>query len=135
MRKLNDQLTELRNHATHWQLPGATYFLTWRLRKNLPCLTSAERDLVSSAIKHLDGGHYQLYSYVVMDDHVHIILRPHEGYQLSRVINSLKSFTTNRLWKDFNRTGAVWQKDYFDRIIRSESDLLRKMQYILNNPR
>lgn len=134
MRKLNANLTEFRNHATHWQLPGATYFLTWRTLAGTPALTPAERDAVSASVAYFHTQRYQLYAYVVMDDHAHAILRPIGKYNLSRIMQTLKSYTTRELWRVGIRQGAVWQKDYFDRIIRSESDLLEKMQYILNNP-
>jgi REP element-mobilizing transposase RayT len=134
MRKLNANLAELRNHVKHWQLPGATYFLTWRIVEGSKPLTPAERDIVAGAVSYFDSNRYQLYAYVVMDDHVHVILRPLKDHQLSKIIQSLKSYTTKQLWESAERRGAVWQKDYFDRIIRSESDLLEKMQYVLNNP-
>ncbi len=134
MRKLNPNLTELRNHATHWQLPSAAYFLTWRVRADTPALTPIERDAVSASVTFFHRQRYQLYAYVVMDDHAHAILRPQGEYSLSRTMQTLKSYTTRELWRLGIRQGAVWQKDYFDRIIRNENDMLEKMQYILNNP-
>jgi hypothetical protein len=49
-------------------------------------------------------------------------------------MHSLKSYTANRMRKDFNRQAPIWTREYWDRIIRNESDLQKKVEYILNNP-
>ncbi len=36
--------------------------------------------------------------------------------------------------KKFNRVGAIWQAEYFDRIIRDDTEFFEKARYIMNNP-
>jgi putative transposase len=72
----------------HWREQESTYFVTWRLAKSQVGLSSRERTEVVSAIKHFDGSRYELCAYVVMDDHVHVIVRPLFENQLESVVSS-----------------------------------------------
>ena len=49
---LSEKIT--RRHLPHWQIAGATYFLTWRCAAGTT-LTEAERDIVLAAIRHWEG--------------------------------------------------------------------------------
>jgi len=59
---------------------------------------------------------------------------------LSRVIQAFKSTSTNAYirgvyqqgWNKFDR--SLWQRSFYDHVIRNEMDLLRVREYILNNP-
>ncbi len=69
-----------------------------------------------------------------MDDHVHVVVAPRDGFSLQKIIHSWKSFTANRLQRDFGRFGIIWQYEYFDRIVRDGDELITKINYILGNP-
>ncbi len=69
-----------------------------------------------------------------MNDHVHVIVCLNSGETLSKLLHSWKSFTANQLQRLHNRQGAIWQEEYFDRIIRTPEDMLEKIEYVLNNP-
>ena len=73
-------------------------------------------------------------AYVIMPDHVHLLVRPYDRYLLHDLVHSWKSFTAYTLQRQCGRQGKIWQEDYFDRIIRDEAEFLEKTQYILNNP-
>lgn len=59
---------------------------------------------------------------------------------LGRVIQALKSLTTNAYirgvklhgWPPF--PGRLWQRNYYEHVIRNENDLFNTQQYIENNP-
>ena len=129
------QVRRYRHRLPHWRMQAATYFVTWRLRSDQPELTSSERSLIVEALRHFDGQRYHLDAFVVMDDHVHVVLRLVDDTRLERVLHSWKSFTANQLQRIHGRAGAIWQDEYFDRIVRDEAELQEKMQYVLNNPR
>ncbi len=95
-------------------MPGAVYFVTWRLAKRQHGLRPGERSLVVTAIKHFENRRYDLPTYVVMDDHVHVLVVPLEGFALERIVHSWKSFTATRLVKECGRKGPLWQQEYFD---------------------
>ena len=128
-------LETFRNRVPQWRLSGLVYFVTWRLMASHPPLAPAERALVASTLKHFHGERYRIYAYVVMDDHVHVLVQPLDEYQLSKILHSWKSFTANQLQRKSPRRGSIWQKDNYTHIIRDEEDFFQKAEYILNNPR
>ncbi|MBA7537361.1 hypothetical protein ES705_29628 [subsurface metagenome] len=69
--------------------------------------------------------------FVVMPNHVHVIVIPRGGWTLSKITHSWKSFTGNELNKITNQKGPVWMPESFDHIIRSPGQLERIRQYIV----
>jgi len=79
-----------------------------------------------------------------MPDHVHALFQPwpkneasHEEttfWSLTELMRSLKSFTAREVNRAEGKAGTVWEKETFDRYIRSDSDLVEKFHYILRNP-
>ena len=123
-----------RRRLPHWRLTGATYFVTWRLQRGQADLTPAERTLVVSAIKHFEHERYELTAFVVMNDHVHVLVTPSEQHRLEEIVHSWKSYTTHCIQRQTGRQGSVWLVESFDRLVRDEAELLEKAEYILNNP-
>ncbi len=128
------ELTIYRRKLPHWRMPGAVYFVTWRLAKHQIILTSDERTIVMNGVKHFENQRYALHSYVVMDDHVHFLLLPLDGFSLHKIVHSWKSVTARTLVKKSGRRPPVWQREYFDRIVRDEDELMQKANYIAANP-
>jgi len=124
-----------RKQLPHWRQESAAYFLTWRSHKTQPELTPAERTLVSDAIQYFHRVRYALLAYVVMNDHVHVLVQPLPPNELQQIVQSWKSYTAHELQKKFQRGVPVWQDEYFDRIVRDESEFQQKANYILGNPR
>jgi REP element-mobilizing transposase RayT len=91
--------------------------------------------MVVEAIHHQERalGHYQLHSYVVMANHVHLLVTP--AVKVSELTQSPKRFTAregNRLLK---RTGRpFWQEESYDRLVRNEAEFRRIARYIEMNP-
>lgn len=129
-----EELDIYRRRLPHWRMEGSVYFVTWRLHTSQSDLNPDERSIITSAIKHFDAVRYNLFAYVVMHDHVHVIVKPSEKYPLEKLVHSWKSFTANHLQHQFRRERSIRQDEYFDRIIRDETELLEKAQYIMNNP-
>ncbi|MDA1055562.1 MAG: transposase [Planctomycetota bacterium] len=91
---------------------------------------------LSDSMRHFDGERYELDSYVVMPNHVHVIFRPLEptSWALEDILGSWKSFTSRRINAALHRSDDLWQEESFDRIIRDEEHLWRCIQYIGRNP-
>lgn len=70
------ELTAYRRKLPHLRMQGSVYFVTWRLAKTQPALHPEEKTSVVAAIRHFDGLRYELIAYVVMDDHVHVLVLP-----------------------------------------------------------
>ncbi len=90
--------------------------------------------LVEDAWFHFDGGRYNLIAWVVMPNHVHVMIEIFEGHPLDRVIHSWKSFTGFEANQLLKRTGRFWYHDYFDRYIRDERHYYNAIRYIHENP-
>jgi len=118
----------------HWRLDDSVYFVTWRLHKLQKTLTEADCEIIVTTLKHFEGQRFDLFAYVVMPDHVHVLVKPYKEYLLHELVHSWKSFTAHRLQRELGREGKIWQEDYFDRIMRDEPEFIEKAQYILNNP-
>jgi putative transposase len=123
-----------RHRLPHARIDGALYFVTWRLREGLADLSDQERDLVASSLRHFDGRRYGLHAYVVMNDHVHVMIEPHPDFRLETILHSWKSFSAKRIGEHRRHVGAIWQDEYFDRIIRDEVEYQQKRDYVLDNP-
>jgi D-tyrosyl-tRNA(Tyr) deacylase len=168
----------------HWQQPGSTYFVTFRLADSLPheklehWLVERElwlkqnppphseelrRDfheqfaarleqwldaghgacwlrqpaiaaLVEQALRHFDGQRYQLGDFVIMPNHVHALVTPVDEWSLEQIVHSWKSYTEHEINKRLERTGKVWQEEYFDHLVRNEAALEQYAAYIRQNP-
>ncbi len=87
-----------------------------------------------TSIKHFENQRYALTAYVVMDNHVHVLVLPADGFALHRIVHSWKSFSAKQLAKASGRSTPVWQREYLDRIVRDQEELMQKAHYILGNP-
>jgi len=90
--------------------------------------------IVASALKHFDGDRYDLLAYVVMPNHVHVLLTPKGQHTLDQILHSWKSFTASAINKALGRTGQLWQHETYDHIVRSPEALWSIARYILDNP-
>ena len=75
-------------------------------------------------------------SYVIMPNHIHILLRiradeygrPMVAPTVSRVVNQFKGFVSKKAEK------PIWQKSFFDHVIRNRKDYEEHLKYIDENP-
>src|SRR5438105_2081353 len=90
--------------------------------------------IVENALRHFDGDRYLLGSYVVMPNHVHVLVRPAMEHKLPDILQSWKSFTAKEANKVLGRTGEFWQAESFDHIVLDEQQLQKVTLYIQENP-
>jgi predicted dehydrogenase/REP element-mobilizing transposase RayT len=101
------------------------------------CLLAREdaAHLVENAMRHFDGERYILDAYVIMPNHVHVIIKPIGEHTLSDIMHSWKSFTSREIKKAYDlNDGPFWQAERFDHALRSEASLAAKREYIQQNP-
>ena len=128
----------------HFELPWAIYAVTVSTiaRRNL---SPADRTIVLNAFRHFHGSRYDLIAVCVMPDHVHALIRPAPKntndaennpifWSFSELMQSIKSFSAHAINKAHGTSGSVWEKERFDRYVRSDRDLEEKFHYILRNP-
>ena len=100
------------------------------LLKNPEC-----RNIVAEALLHFDNVRYNILSFVIMPNHVHVLLVPQGEWLVQDIIKSVKHYTALQINKLLGRSGNVWQREGFDRIIRNEEHYKNTLNYIYNNPR
>ena len=120
----------------HWQLGGATYFITWRLQHGE--LTHAERQITLDACRFWDGDRIHLHAATIMPDHVHVLFRiaqqPDGSWpELPALIHSIKRHSAAQIQTARGATGQLWQREYFDRIMRDAEECEEKFRYIEMN--
>jgi REP element-mobilizing transposase RayT len=129
----------------HWTPENTTIFVTWRLAGTRPTPTPAAGPrwliepriaaIFAEALVHGDKVRrsYDLVAWVVMPNHVHVVMDP--VIPLSGIMRWLKAATANRANKLLGRTGTpFWQREYYDRWIRSEKELSSVIAYVEDNP-
>ena len=90
--------------------------------------------LVQRSLLFWDRERYKLSAWVVMPNHVHALLTPCAGCELSGILQSLKSYTANEANKVLVRRGKFSQQESFDLYIRNSKHFLSVLRYIENNP-
>jgi len=89
--------------------------------------------IVEAALLHFQGERIALHAWVVMPDHVHVVVTP-LTHTLAEVIQSWKSFTAHQINRALGQSGRVWQSESFDHIVRSNDDYDRFVGYVDRNP-
>jgi REP element-mobilizing transposase RayT len=89
--------------------------------------------LVADSLRHFDTDRYRLDHWVIMPNHVHVLLLHGSDSRLESILGSLKSFSARGINKLCNRTGQLWQRESFDHIVRTQSQLDRFRKYIIDN--
>jgi REP element-mobilizing transposase RayT len=100
------------------------------------CLLRDQRAarIVVDCLLRFDGDRYDLISWCVMPNHVHILVHLREGWTLSKIVQNWKTISSKQIGLLFGFTGRLWQPEYFDRLMRDDDHLRRTIQYIENNP-
>ena len=93
------------------------------------CILREHGEIVAGALRHFDGLRYDLHAWCVMPNHVHVMFSLERGRDLEKVLHSWKSFTAHEIDQ-----GMIWQREYFDRLIRSPEHFTATRAYIRNNP-
>ncbi len=91
------------------------------------------RQIVESTLKHFDGVRYSLYAYVVMPNHVHVLFMPTEGYDVAGILKSWKSYSARMINQHLGKSGPLWQKESWDRLVRSVEQFDAYRAYIRKN--
>ncbi|HLX60022.1 MAG TPA: transposase [Planctomycetota bacterium] len=91
--------------------------------------------IVSDAFHHFDNARYELGCYVIMPNHVHLIVKPTQcDFSLEKILQSIKVHSALEINRLNGTSGKIWQDESFDRIVRDEEHLYRIVQYIGANP-
>jgi REP element-mobilizing transposase RayT len=92
-------------------------------------------DLVADALRHFHSQQYLLDDWVVMPNHVHLMLWPMPNFTLSEILKSRKRHTARQANLILGRAGeSFWQRESYDHWIRNDDEKARIRRYIRMNP-
>lgn len=77
---------------------------------------------------------YKLYGFCIMPEHLHLVIHPFGKYNPSFIMKMLKGSFARKLNKINGLEGKIWQKGFYDECILSSYELLKKLEYMHNNP-
>jgi putative transposase len=88
--------------------------------------------LTVDTLNHYEGTGYKLHAYVVMPDHLHLLITPIESVEKS--VQLIKGGFSFRAKRELQWNGEIWQPGFTDHRIRDEEDWKRHLGYIRQNP-
>ena len=91
-------------------------------------------EIVAETLHHFEGERVVMISFVVMPNHVHTLFVQNREWPLEKLIRSWKGFTARKINALVDRSGGLWQRDYFDRLVRDEKHFANCVRYIRRNP-
>jgi REP-associated tyrosine transposase len=118
---------------TRFHHSGQSHFVTFCCYHRRRLLTrDASRRIFESALERVRRSfRLQVYGYVVMPEHVHLLLSEPQQDTLADALKSLKQGVARRLIGDADH---FWQKRYYDFNIRNCPQFVEKLRYIHRNP-
>ncbi len=90
-------------------------------------------EIVRNALEYYNNKKYILDYWVIMPNHVHVLVLLLEGFGLNEIMHSWKSYTATQINKLSGKKGQFWQHESFDHIIRSEYFLEKYREYVMQN--
>lgn len=90
--------------------------------------------IVDETLRHFDGDRLALISSIVMPNHVHVLFVQNPDHPLEKLLRSWKTFTSRKINSLLQRSGSLWQRDYFDRLVRDNNHFANCIRYIRRNP-
>ena len=116
--------------------PPGTYFLTfstWQ-RGRLFVIETYARLFLKTLYHYRREGRYVLHAFVLMPDHVHLLLTPARDVTIERAVQLIKGGYSHALGTLRGRKAEVWQRGFTDHRIRDPNDFANHLNYIHQNP-
>ena len=116
--------------------PPGTYFVTsrtWRSRR-LFVVENYVRVFLTTLFRYRRDGYYKIHAFVVLPEHVHLLLAPAHDVPLERAVQLIKGGSSHALGTILGRKREVWQRGFIDHRIRDAKDYAHHENYIHQNP-
>jgi putative transposase len=116
------------------RLRPQTYALTAiaHQRRRVFQRTTIAELLIATLFRYRDTGKFKLHGFVVMPDHIHILLTPAPDHTIERCAQLIKGGFSFAVRKD--HPGEIWQEGYHAHRVTNDEDYAAQLQYIANNP-
>jgi putative transposase len=117
---------------------GATYHVTSEINRNeMELQQSRIKTMFLTFVKRAKQKYpFQLFDFSIMDNHVHLLIKPERGESLSKIMQWLKG-NFAKYWNKVHHKqgGHLWGKRFFSKIIDDVRQFLRVLEYIDENPK
>lgn len=90
--------------------------------------------LLETLFHYRGAGAYLLHEFVIMPDHIHLLLTPGATISLEKAVQLIKGGSSHRIHIQRQHTGEIWQKGFYDWTVRDSADWITKVEYIRMNP-
>jgi putative transposase len=90
--------------------------------------------LIGLYVEARDRRDIALHGYVVMPDHYHVVLTLVSDAVVSDLLRRVHSAFARRAQRDFGVTGRIWQRRFYDHVVRDEDEWREHIEYIHHNP-
>lgn len=123
-------------HRQRFILEGLCYHTISVTHRRQPVFGEATnaRFLVEALDFVREQGSIYLLAYAILPDHVHLLVAPRGDTSISDVMKSMKNFSARQINESNGRREPVWQRSFYDRVIRDETQLATAVEYIHANP-
>ena len=113
----------------------STYFVTGNVlgKRSLFQVEKIALLFIDIMVDYQSQGKYLLHDFVVMPDHIHVILTPC-GITLERAMQLIKGGFSFQFNKNLKTKREIWQPSFMDRRIRDAAEYERFREYIAQNP-
>jgi len=89
---------------------------------------------VELCILHFDGKRYDIDAFVLMPNHVHLLIKPAPRHDLATMLQAIKGVSANRSNQLLGRKSRFWMDESYDHIVRDATELAAFRNYIAANP-
>jgi putative transposase len=120
----------------HRTAPGASYFVTTKCWQGETIFQVPENVeiLIRTLLHYRERSAYLLHEFVVMPNHLHLLLTPSSTTSLEKSVQLIKGASSHEIHKLRGRRMEIWQQGFHDWTVRDASDWATKAQYIALNP-
>jgi REP-associated tyrosine transposase len=101
-------------------------------RRALFLRTANAELLVNTIFRYRDQGRFLLHAFVVMPEHLHVMVTPRNGQTVERSVQCIKGGFSFAVRKQF--AGEVWQAGFHEHRIRDAEDFRGQIEYVAANP-
>lgn len=115
---------------------AGVYFVTthtWQ-RREIFRKEAPARILLDQILDCRQRGLYKLHAFVIMPDHLHLLLTPAEDASLEKVMMMIKGGSSHRIKKELLYRWPIWQPGFHDRWMRDAEEFQVRLDYIAENP-
>ncbi len=109
------------------------YVLTWHHRNLFPVEVYA-RLFLKTLFHYRREGRYLLHGFVLMPDHVHLLLTPAQDVTVERAVQLIKGGYSHAIGTLIGRKSEIWQRGFTDHRIRDIQDFAHHQNYVHQNP-